>query len=77
VLAQVAFAVKIANRILVSCQRKEFEQRGEKVGKRKARFGYPPGSLKARFFQSHSAWSRLVNFPPEIQSNYVRLGFLG
>jgi hypothetical protein len=36
------------------------------MGKRKARFGYPPGSLKARFFQSHLALPGSLDFPPEI-----------
>ena len=44
--------------------------------KRKARVGYPPGSRNARFFQSHLAEPRSVDFPPEINGETVWLGFL-
>ncbi len=41
--------------------------RQETAGKEKARFGYPPRSLKARFFQSHWALPGPLDFPPEIK----------
>ena len=44
--------------------------------KRKARVGYPPGSRNARFFQSHLAEPRSVDFPPEINRETIWLGFL-
>ncbi len=46
------------------------------TGQKKARAGYPPGSRNARLFQSHSAVPCSVDFPPEINSETVRPGFL-
>ena len=45
--------------------------------KEKARFGYPPGSLKARFFQSHWALPSSFDFPPEIKDELNEAWLLG
>ena len=45
--------------------------------KEKARFGYPPGSLTARFFQSHRALPSSFDFPPEIKDELNEAWLLG
>jgi hypothetical protein len=44
--------------------------------KRKARVGFPPGILDARFFPTLSALPCSVDFPPEINFEALWLGFL-
>jgi hypothetical protein len=46
-------------------------------GIKKARFEFPPGILKTRFFQSRLAWPRSVDFPPEINGELFLACFGG